>query len=102
MLASTKQTLAELRRQLVAPAQADLPRIAEQVSGIAAGLSHWMDRFHGRRDQASRSCMPAGRVRRQLDQLTGLGAEHSPGIAFPGCPPPVVFIARWAACVCSR
>ena len=58
MLTSTQQTLAELRRQLVAPARADLPRIAEQVSGIAAGLSHWMDRFCGRRDQASSGCLP--------------------------------------------
>jgi hypothetical protein len=64
MLDSTQQTLAELRRQLVAPTRADLPRIAEQVSGLAAGLSHWMERFHSRMDQARPSGLLAGLVSR--------------------------------------
>lgn len=51
MLASTQLALAEVRRQLAAPAAADLPRIAEQVQRLAAALASWLGRFQGRKDQ---------------------------------------------------
>lgn len=46
-------TLSELRRQLVTPAAAQLPRLAAQAGALAATLETWVHRFRGRRDEAS-------------------------------------------------
>ena len=41
-----------MRRQLAAPAAADLPRVAAQVAAVTAALQAWVARFQGRRDEA--------------------------------------------------
>ncbi|KAL4458548.1 hypothetical protein ABPG75_013413 [Micractinium tetrahymenae] len=52
MLTSAVTTLAELRRQLVAPAAADLPRVAAQANALTAALSAWVQRFQGAHDES--------------------------------------------------
>ena len=51
MLLATLQALAELRRQLLAPMRADLPRLAAQAGALAAALGTWVERYAGRTDE---------------------------------------------------
>lgn len=53
MLMATLQAVAELRRQLVAPVRADLPRLAEQAGALSAALGAWVERYAGRTDVVS-------------------------------------------------
>lgn len=48
---ATLHGLTEMRRQLLAPTAAGLPRLAEQAGALSAALEGWVTRFMGRTDQ---------------------------------------------------
>lgn len=68
-LTSMLAMLAEVRRQLVAPAGAHLPHIAAQVNMMAAALGTWLERFQAHRDQARFSVAAAGLAGHPMSQL---------------------------------
>lgn len=86
-LAGTVAALAELRRQLLAPAHADLPRLAEQVEAMAAALGACVERYSGRVDQTAQVDPLAELELWQRSMLAAMPA------ARPTSPPPLQHVS---------
>lgn len=54
-LGATASFLADLRRQLVVPAGADLSRLRRLVGAAAAGITYWLDRFNKREEAGTQA-----------------------------------------------
>lgn len=90
---ATLQSLAEMRRQLLAPAAAALPGLAEQAGALSAALAGWVTRFEGRTDQVSReyrkatqSSVPRPACPPATPCLTSMCCWAAPFAELPGRP----------------
>lgn len=90
---ATLQSLAEMRRQLLAPAAAALPGLAEQAGALSAALAGWVTRFEGRTDQVSReyrkatqSSVPRPACPPATPCLTSMRCWAAPFAELPGRP----------------
>lgn len=90
---ATLQGLTEMRRQLLAPAAAGLPRLAEQAGALSAALEGWVTRFEGRTDQVGVALGGRHGLSSVFTSTLALIAIHHQSTASsPGLHPPLAVL----------